>query len=122
MVVRLNYIAHAAVDNVIFNMYLYWPSGYLCAQLGTGRGTSVPKGPGYIELLCPFVNLRPGMYPVDVSAERPRRSSTGQHRCAILRIDVAPLVLAIRTPLPPRHSLARPEIVSHFNEFHSGRA
>jgi hypothetical protein len=53
MVVRLNYIAHAAVDNVIFNMYLYWPSGYLCAQLGTGRGTSVPKGSWLYRALVP---------------------------------------------------------------------
>jgi ABC-type polysaccharide/polyol phosphate transport system ATPase subunit len=93
MVVRLDYNAHAAVDNVIFNVYLYWPSGYLCAQLGTGGGTSVPKGPGYIELLCPFVNLRPGLYLVDVSAERPPEVIDWQHRCAILRIDVGPLVL-----------------------------
>jgi Wzt C-terminal domain len=93
MVVRLDYVAHRAVDNAIFNVYLYWPSGYLCTQLSTGGGMSVRKGFGHIELLCPFVNLRPGMYLIDVSIERPPEVLDWQHRCAILRVDVGRLVL-----------------------------
>ena len=94
MVVRLDYIAHTTIDNAIFNVFLYWPSGYLCTQLSTGEsGTSVLKGSGHIELFCPFVNLRPGLYLIDVSIERPPEVIDWQHRCAILRVDVGPLVL-----------------------------
>ena len=94
MVVQVDYRAHAAIDNLIFNVYLYWPSGYLCTQLSTGQaGTSVAKGAGYVEFLCPFVNLRPGLYLIDVSIERPPEVIDWQHRCAILRVDVGTSVL-----------------------------
>jgi ABC-type polysaccharide/polyol phosphate transport system ATPase subunit len=94
MVVRLDYRARAAIDNMIFNVYLYWPSGYLCTQLSTGQaGTNVAKGAGYVEFLCPFVNLRPGLYLIDVSIERPPEVIDWQHRCAILRVDVGTSVL-----------------------------
>ena len=129
MMVRLNYLAHTALDNVVFNVYLYWPSGYLCTQLSTAQsGTSVAKGTGQIEFLCPFVNLRPGLYLVDVSAERPPEVMDWRHRCAILRVDAGSSVLGdFYMPhearlledewASPSHP---PEIVSRFNELYSG--
>jgi ABC-type polysaccharide/polyol phosphate transport system ATPase subunit len=127
MVVRLDYLAHAAVDNVIFNVYLYWPSGYLCTQLSTEQAsTSVAKGSGYVEFLCPFVNLRPGLYLVDVSIERPPEVIDWQHRCAVLRVDAGPPVLGdLHMPHEARlfedGPVSRaPEIISRFNELYSG--
>jgi hypothetical protein len=127
MMVRLNYLAHTALDNVVFNVYLYWPSGYLCTQLSTGQsGTSVAKGTGQIEFLCPFVNLRPGLYLVDVSAERPPEVMDWRHRCAILRVDAGSSVLGdFYMPHEARlledgRASRPPEIVSRFNELYSG--
>src|SRR4051794_40139164 len=94
MVVRVDYRAHGPIERVIFNVCLYWPSGYLCTQLRTEQaGTTVAKGAGYVEFLCPFVNLRPGLYVIDFSIERPPEVIDWQHRCAILRVDVGTSVL-----------------------------
>ena len=93
MIVRLDYIAHQTEPEVVFNVYLYWPSGYLCTQLTTGnKGTVVSKGPGYVEFFCPIVNLRPGMFLVDVAAERYPEVIDWRHRCATLRVDEGVLV------------------------------
>ena len=105
MTVRIHYIAHEAVPNVVFNVYLYWPSGYLCTQLTTGDGSSVvAKGCGCVEFFCPIVNLRPGMFMVDVTVERYPEVLDWRHRCAALRVDEGPVVLG-DLHMPHKHSI-----------------
>jgi hypothetical protein len=94
MVVEVEYIAHQTVSGVVFNVYVYWPSGYLCTQLTTGeQGATVEKGPGSVSFFCPIVNLRPGLFLVDVAAERYPEVLDWRHRCAVLRVDDGPIVL-----------------------------
>jgi ABC-type polysaccharide/polyol phosphate transport system ATPase subunit len=105
MIVRLDYIAHETVPDVVFNVYLYWPSGYLCAQLTTGnKGALIAKGSGCVEFFCPIVNLRPGMFLVDVAAERYPEVIDWRHRCATLRVDEGPVVLG-DLHMPHEHSI-----------------
>jgi len=105
MIVRVDYIAHETVPDVVFNVYLYWPSGYLCTQLSTGdKGALVERGTGYVEFSCPIVNLRPGMFLVDVAAERYPEIIDWRHRCAALRIDEGPVVLG-DLHMPHQHSI-----------------
>jgi Wzt C-terminal domain len=92
MIVRVDYVAHETVADVVFNVYLYWPSGYLCTQLTTEKGCRVEKGSGAVEFFCPIVNLRPGMFLVDVAAERYPEVIDWRHRCAMLRVDEGPVV------------------------------
>lgn len=94
MIVEVDYIAHETVPGVVFNVYLYWPSGYLCTQLTTGEhGVTVEKGAGIVSFFCPVVNLRPGLFLVDVAAERYPEVLDWRHRCAVLRVDDGPVVL-----------------------------
>ena len=105
MIVRVDYIAHETVPDVVFNVYLYWPSGYLCTQLSTGdRGAVVAKGSGCVEFFCPIVNLRPGMFLVDVAAERYPEVIDWRHRCAALRVDEGPVVPG-DLHMPHEHSI-----------------
>jgi ABC-type polysaccharide/polyol phosphate transport system ATPase subunit len=105
MVVRVDYNAHETVPDVVFNVYLYWPSGYLCTQLTTGdRGVVVTKGSGCVQFFCPIVNLRPGMFLVDVAAERYPEVLDWRHRTATLRIDEGPVVLG-DLHMPHEHSI-----------------
>ena len=94
MIVDVDYIAQETVSGVTFNVYLYWPSGYLCTHLTTGeQGATVEKGPGRVSYYCPLVNLRPGLFLVDVAAERYPEVLDWRHRCAVLRVDDGPIVL-----------------------------
>ncbi|HEY6344890.1 MAG TPA: ABC transporter ATP-binding protein [Bryobacteraceae bacterium] len=94
MTVRVDYVAHEAMQGVVFNVYLYWSSGYLCTQLTTGeRGADITAGAGSVEFFCPIVNLRPGVFLVDVAAEKYPAVIDWRHRCATLRIDEGPIVL-----------------------------
>jgi ABC-type polysaccharide/polyol phosphate transport system ATPase subunit len=93
MLVQIDYIAHETVAGVVFNVYLYWPSGYLCTQLSTGaQGVVVTKGSGSVIFHCPIVNLRPGLFLVDVAAERYPEVIDWRHRCAVIRVDEGPFV------------------------------
>ena len=94
MIVEIDYIARETVPDVVFNVYLYWPSGYLCTQLTTGEdGATVEKGSDRVTFFCPIVNLRPGLFLVDVAAERYPEALDWRHRCAVLRVDEGPIVL-----------------------------
>jgi ABC-type polysaccharide/polyol phosphate transport system ATPase subunit len=94
MLVRVDYIAHETVSKVVFNVYVYWPSGYLCTQLTSGEaGTTVEKGSGFVTFFCPIVNLRPGLFLVDVAVERYPEVIDWRYRCATLRVDEGPTVL-----------------------------
>jgi ABC-type polysaccharide/polyol phosphate transport system ATPase subunit len=105
MIVRVDYVANETVPDVVFNVYLYWPSGYLCTQLTTGnKGALIAKGSGCVEFFCPIVNLRPGMFLVDVSAERYPEVIDWRHRCATLRVDEGPVVLG-DLHMPHEHSI-----------------
>ena len=105
MIVRVDYIAHETMADVVFNVYLYWPSGYLCTQLTTGvEGTLVTKGSGRVEFYCPVVSLRPGIFLVDVAAERYPEVIDWRHRCATLRVDEGPVVLG-DIHMPHEHSI-----------------
>ena len=94
MIVKVDYIAHENLSDVIFNVYLYWPSGYLCTQLSTGeQGAIVTKGSGCVTFYCPTVNLCPGLFLIDVAAERYPEVIDWRHRCAVIRVDEGPVVL-----------------------------
>ena len=94
MVVEIGYIAHETAPGVVFNVYIYWPSGYLCTQLTTGdQGDTIEKGAGRVTFSCPIVNLRPGLFLVDIAAERYPEVLDWRHRCGILRVDDGPVVL-----------------------------
>jgi ABC-type polysaccharide/polyol phosphate transport system ATPase subunit len=94
MIVEFGYIAHETVPGVVFNVYVYWPSGYLCTQLTTASdGTTVERGSGRVTFFCPTVNLRPGLFLIDVAVERYPEVLDWRHRCATLRVDEGPIVL-----------------------------
>jgi ABC-type polysaccharide/polyol phosphate transport system ATPase subunit len=120
MIVEVDYMAHQTVSGVVFNVYLYWPSGYLCTQLTTGeQGATVEKGPGTVSFLCPIVNLRPGLFLVDVAVERYPEVLDWRHRCAILRVDDGPIVLG-DLHMPHEHSIQNGDLLQ-IGEDRSGR-
>jgi len=89
MVVRVNYVAHQPAAGVIFNVYLYWPSGYLCAQLTSGEGgVDIEPGPGHVDFNCPIVTLCPGLFLIDLAVERYPEVIDWKHRCGTLRVDI----------------------------------
>ncbi|HEY7337718.1 MAG TPA: ABC transporter ATP-binding protein [Bryobacteraceae bacterium] len=105
MSVRVDYAAHKPMQHAVFNVYLYWPSGYLCTQLTTGeKGADIATGSGYVEFFCPIVNLRPGLFLVDVAIERYPEVIDWRHRCATLRIDEGPVVSG-DLHMPHEHSI-----------------
>ena len=105
MIVKVDYVAHETVADVVFNVYLYWPSGYLCTQLTTGeRNVLVSKGSGCVRFYCPIVNLRPGLFLVDVAVERYPEVIDWRHRCGVLRVDEGPIVLG-DLHMPHEHSI-----------------
>jgi len=116
MVVEVAYVAHETVPDVVFNVYLYWPSGYLCTQLTTGdQGCTIEKGAGRVTFSCPVLILRPGLFLVDIAAERYPEVLDWRHRCAILRVDEGPIVLG-DLHMPHEHRIHRTDTASkeHF--------
>jgi len=88
LTLSVDFLAHQAMSGLMVNVYLYWPSGYLCAQLSTDLGGfAVARGAGRIEFDCPVVNLRQGLFLVDVSIERNAEVIDWRYRCAYLRVD-----------------------------------
>jgi hypothetical protein len=88
MTMTVDFVAHQAMSGLMVTVYLYWPSGYLCAQLSTDPGGfAVAREAGQIEFDCPVVNLRPGLFLVDVSIERASEVIDWRYRCAYLRVD-----------------------------------
>lgn len=88
MTVTVEFLAQQAVSGLVINVYLYWPSGYLCTYLSTGaEGFAVEKGPGSVEFHCPVVNLVPGFFLVDVAIERTPEIMDWRYRCGYVRID-----------------------------------
>jgi len=95
MFARLGYRATENLDEVAFNIFIYWPSGYLCAQLTTAVSEPhlrIPPGSGMIEFYCPVLEVQPGLYRVDISIESNGKYVNRQQRCARLRVDPGKMV------------------------------
>jgi ABC-type polysaccharide/polyol phosphate transport system ATPase subunit len=89
MSARMGFHADVPLENVAFNVLIYWPSGYLCAQLTTA--TSDPQlriepGTGEVEFNCPVLEIQPGWYRVDISIESNGVYLDRHQRCAVLRV------------------------------------
>jgi ABC-type polysaccharide/polyol phosphate transport system ATPase subunit len=87
MTLAVDYTAREAVDGVIVTVRIFWPSGWLCTEVGTGpAGVALDAGAGRIEFHVPVVNLRPGVFLVDVVIERPPVAFDIRYRCATLHV------------------------------------
>jgi ABC-type polysaccharide/polyol phosphate transport system ATPase subunit len=90
MIARLGYRAAQAIPKAVFRISLYWPSGYLCAQLTNdtaGPGLNLQPGAGTIEFQCPVLPVVPGLYRVDLSIESNGCEMDRRQRCATLCVD-----------------------------------
>jgi lipopolysaccharide transport system ATP-binding protein len=95
MFARLRFHANEVLENVVFNLLIYWPSGYLCAQLTTALADPLLRiecGSGEVEFYCPVLEIQPGLYRVDISIESNGNCIDLQQRCALLRVDPGKLV------------------------------
>ena len=89
MLARLGYRTSKSIAGVVFRISLYWPSGYLCAELTThspAGGISLEPGAGVIEFHCPVLPVVPGLYRIDVALEAEGRQVSEQQRCATLGV------------------------------------
>jgi ABC-type polysaccharide/polyol phosphate transport system ATPase subunit len=89
MFTRFGYHAKSPLENVVFNVLIYWPSGYLCTQLTTAVDDSqlrITAGSGEVEFYCPVLEIQPGWYRVDISIESRGNYIDRQQRCAVLRV------------------------------------
>jgi ABC-type polysaccharide/polyol phosphate transport system ATPase subunit len=89
MVARLGYRIGQALPGVVFRVSLYWPSGYLCAQLTTDSlqgGVHLEPGEGAVEFQCPVLPVVPGLYRVDLSIESNGQEIDARQRCATLNV------------------------------------
>jgi ABC-type polysaccharide/polyol phosphate transport system ATPase subunit len=90
LVARLAYKASKNIPDAVFRVSVYWPSGYLCAQLTTesmSGGLQLEPGTGIIEFQCPMLPVVPGLYRVDLTIESKGLEIDVQQRCATLRVD-----------------------------------
>ena len=90
MVARLGYRAAQNIPGAVFRISLYWPSGYLCAQLTndtSGPGLTLQPGTGTIEFQCPVLPVVPGLYRIDLSIESKGCEIDRRQRCATLCVD-----------------------------------
>jgi len=90
LVARLGYTASKNIPNAVFRVSIYWPSGYLCAQLTTesrSGGFDLEPGPGIIEFRCPELPVVPGLYRIDLAIESKGQEIDLRQRCATLRVE-----------------------------------
>jgi ABC-type polysaccharide/polyol phosphate transport system ATPase subunit len=95
MVARLGYQASQSIPNAVFRVSIYWPSGYLCAQLTTESkcgGHHLAPGSGTIEFQCPKLPIVPGLYRVDLAIESSGHEIDLRPRCATLRVEPGKIV------------------------------
>jgi ABC-type polysaccharide/polyol phosphate transport system ATPase subunit len=95
MVARLGYRASSRIAGAIFRVSLYWPSGYLCAQLSTDSldgGICLEPGAGVVEFQCPVLPVVPGLYRVDLVIEANGQEINLRERCATLRVEPGKIV------------------------------
>jgi len=96
MFARLGFCARVPLQNVAFNILIYWPSGYLCTHLTTATsdpGLQIDAGTGEVEFYTPVLSLQPGWYRVDISIELNGNYVDRQQRCAVLHVNPGKLVL-----------------------------
>jgi ABC-type polysaccharide/polyol phosphate transport system ATPase subunit len=89
MFARFGFQVQTPLENVIFNVLIYWPSGYLCAQLTTAIAEPqlrVTADSREIEFYCPVLEIQPGWYRVDISIESNGVYVDRHERCAVLRV------------------------------------
>ncbi len=89
MFARLGFHAQAALENVVFNISIYWPTGYLCTQLTTAESDPqlrITPGSGEVEFYCPVLEIQPGWYRVDISIESNGNYLDRQQHCAVLHV------------------------------------
>jgi hypothetical protein len=89
---RLGYRASKSIAGVVFKISIYWPSGYLCAELTTDTQTAgicLEPGAGVIEFDCPVLPVVPGLYRVDAATEAEGQPVSAQQRCATLHVGPA---------------------------------
>ena len=90
MTARLSYRIRQTLPGVVFRVSLYWPSGYLCAQLTTDSshgGVPLEPGEGVVEFQCPLLPVVPGLYRVDLSIESNGQEIDLRQRCATLNVS-----------------------------------
>ena len=95
MVARLGFRATDHIENVVFNILIYWPSGYLCAHLTTAVSDPLlplTPGSGEVEFCCPVLEIQPGLFRVDISIESNGACIHQQERCALLRVQPGKMV------------------------------
>jgi len=95
MFARFGFRARERLENVVFNIFIYWPSSYLCAQLTTAISEPhlrIAPGPGEVEFYCPVLEIQPGLYRVGVSIESNGDDIDRQERCALLRVHPGKMV------------------------------
>jgi ABC-type polysaccharide/polyol phosphate transport system ATPase subunit len=86
MVARVGYRASKRVAAVMIRVSIFWPSGYLCAQLSSEEMELEP-GTGAVEFKCPILPIVPGLYRIDLGIEAHGQEIDARHRCATLRVD-----------------------------------
>ena len=82
---RLEYEAHEAVSEIVFEVFFYGQDGSLHSQLTTaqdGRRMSLQPGAGAVEFVCPALGLQPGTYVIDATID----NHDWQYQCATLRV------------------------------------
>ncbi len=95
LVARLDYRASRSVPDAIFKISIYWPSGYLCAQLtteSTRGGIHLQPGRGVVDFQCPKLPVVPGLYRVDLAIEANGQEIDVRQRCATLRVEPGEIV------------------------------
>ncbi len=94
MTARLGYRASKPLRDVVFRISIYWPSGYLCAQLTTesSGGLHIEPGAGAVEFHCPMLAVVPGLYRVDLAIEENGGEIDTKQRCATLRVEPGRIV------------------------------
>jgi ABC-type polysaccharide/polyol phosphate transport system ATPase subunit len=96
MVARIGYRAAVRIPDTVFRLSLYWPSGYICAQLtneSSGSRLTLEPGDGVIEFHCPVLPIVPGLYRVDVALETNGRELDLRQRCATLFVQAGKTVV-----------------------------
>ena len=90
MVARLGYRVSKPIVDAVFRISIFWPSGYLCAQLtteSTDSGLRLDSGSGSIEFQCPTLPIVPGLYRIDLTVEADGHEIDVRQRCATLRVE-----------------------------------
>jgi len=95
MIARLGYRATRRIAEAVLRVSIYWPSGYLCAELSTESlegGACLEPGAGMIEFQCPVLPVVPGLYRVDLVIEAKGQEINLRERCATLRVEPGKIV------------------------------